>query len=94
MEKFCSLLYFEEPQFSDYKSQFLFSLLCCEGQAGQQFGGFHMGGTHAHDPKRMLQANTQRDNRDKNIKITLENIELWTKFHALGTEMIITKCGR
>lgn len=31
---------------------------------------------------------------DKNIKITLENRDLWGKFHALGTEMIITKTGR
>ena len=53
-----------------------------------------MTGAHSHDPKRMLQANTQRDNRDKNIKITLENQDLWNKFHGLGTEMIITKCGR
>ena len=53
-----------------------------------------MTGAHSHDPKRMLQANTQRDNRDKNIKITLENQDLWNNFHGLGTEMIITKCGR
>lgn len=28
------------------------------------------------------------------IRMTLENIELWQKFLALGTEMIITKSGR
>ena len=55
----------------------------------QQFGGFHMG----HDPKRMLPT-SQREHRDKNIKIILENRDLWTKFHSLGTEMIITKTGR
>ena len=64
------------------------NLLRFTGQS-QQFGGFHMG----HDPKRMLPP-SQREHRDKNIKITLENRELWIKFHSLGTEMIITKTGR
>ena len=31
---------------------------------------------------------------DKNIKVTLDNRDLWRKFHTLGTEMIITKSGR
>ena len=31
---------------------------------------------------------------DPNIKISLENQELWDEFHKLGTEMIITKLGR
>ncbi|XP_071946307.1 uncharacterized protein [Antedon mediterranea] len=30
----------------------------------------------------------------KDIKVTLENRDLWKKFHAIGTEMIITKAGR
>ncbi|XP_041456967.1 T-box transcription factor TBX5-like isoform X1 [Lytechinus variegatus] len=30
----------------------------------------------------------------KDIKVTLEGRELWTKFHEIGTEMIITKAGR
>uniref|UniRef100_A0A8C5QQS7 T-box transcription factor TBX6 n=1 Tax=Leptobrachium leishanense TaxID=445787 RepID=A0A8C5QQS7_9ANUR len=29
-----------------------------------------------------------------NVKMTLENKELWKQFHAFGTEMIITKSGR
>ena len=58
--------------------------------SGQQYGGFHMGG---HDPKRMF-GSSQRDQRDKNIKINMENLDLWRKFHSLGTEMIITKTGR
>ncbi|CAH2308045.1 T-box transcription factor TBX6 [Pelobates cultripes] len=29
-----------------------------------------------------------------NVKMTLENKELWKQFHAIGTEMIITKSGR
>nr|BAV03493.1 T-box transcription factor TBX6 [Cynops pyrrhogaster] len=29
-----------------------------------------------------------------NVKITLENIELWKQFNAIGTEMILTKAGR
>lgn len=28
------------------------------------------------------------------LKVELENQELWQKFHAIGTEMIITKNGR
>ena len=31
---------------------------------------------------------------DPNIRINLENQELWDEFHKLGTEMIITKLGR
>ncbi|XP_076452299.1 uncharacterized protein LOC143287941 [Babylonia areolata] len=31
---------------------------------------------------------------DDKIKVNLENMELWKKFHTLGTEMIITKTGR
>ncbi|KAM4697682.1 T-box transcription factor TBX6 [Rhinophrynus dorsalis] len=29
-----------------------------------------------------------------NVKMTLENKELWKQFHTIGTEMIITKSGR
>lgn len=29
-----------------------------------------------------------------NIKVELENSDLWEKFHQIGTEMIITKTGR
>ncbi len=32
--------------------------------------------------------------RDPKIKVNLENEELWTQFHKIGTEMIITKMGR
>lgn len=27
-------------------------------------------------------------------EVKLQNNELWTEFHQIGTEMIITKCGR
>lgn len=30
----------------------------------------------------------------RNIKLKLENAQLWSKFHSLETEMIITKNGR
>ncbi|KAK4470482.1 hypothetical protein MN116_006033 [Schistosoma mekongi] len=30
----------------------------------------------------------------KNITVTLENASLWANFDQLGTEMIVTKCGR
>jgi hypothetical protein len=32
--------------------------------------------------------------KDPNIKVTLENEDLWKEFHEIGTEMIITKMGR
>ncbi|KAL5016010.1 hypothetical protein ScPMuIL_005599 [Solemya velum] len=58
----------------------------------QQFGGYPPLTSHA-DHKRML-GPSQTESLDKNIKITLENRDLWQKFHSLGTEMIITKTGR
>lgn len=33
-------------------------------------------------------------NSIKNISVTLENASLWESFDRLGTEMIVTKCGR
>ena len=43
------------------------------------------------DDYRHPQIGTQRD---PNIKVSLENRELWDKFDEIGTEMIITKSGR
>eukprot|EP00794_Sanderia_malayensis_P017779 gene17779-19555_t len=34
------------------------------------------------------------DNRDSDVRIVLENRDLWNQFDSLGTEMIITKTGR
>jgi hypothetical protein len=36
----------------------------------------------------------QRLKLKQNLKVELCSRELWRKFHALGTEMIITKAGR
>ncbi|KAK3082974.1 hypothetical protein FSP39_010428 [Pinctada imbricata] len=58
----------------------------------QQFGGYPPLPSHS-DHKRML-GPPQGDSMDKNIKISLENRDLWSKFHNIGTEMIITKTGR
>ena len=69
---------------------FVGDFLYSSGQSNQ-FGGFHMG---TPDPKRMLGHGQREHPRDKNIKIRLENRDLWQKFHSLGTEMIITKTGR
>ena len=33
-------------------------------------------------------------NPDPNIRVNLENDDLWKRFHQIGTEMIITKMGR
>ena len=32
--------------------------------------------------------------KDPNIKVSLENVDLWRRFNDMGTEMIITKTGR
>lgn len=34
------------------------------------------------------------DHSMESIEVTLEGRELWNRFNELGTEMIITKCGR
>ena len=31
---------------------------------------------------------------DSNVRVTLQNKEMWNKFNHVGTEMIITKAGR
>jgi hypothetical protein len=36
----------------------------------------------------------QRLRLKQNLKVELCSRELWRKFHALGTEMIVTKAGR
>lgn len=69
----------------------LFIMILFSGQS-QQFGGYPPLSSHS-DHKRML-GPAQGDTMDKNIKITLENRDLWSKFHSIGTEMIITKTGR
>ncbi len=33
-------------------------------------------------------------NNNPNIKLKLQDMQLWKSFHAVGTEMIITKTGR
>ena len=38
--------------------------------------------------------NSTAVNPDPNIKVNLENDDLWKSFHKIGTEMIITKMGR
>ncbi|KAJ8266387.1 hypothetical protein GJAV_G00129860 [Gymnothorax javanicus] len=38
--------------------------------------------------------NNEPDQNIKNIKVFLQERELWKKFHEAGTEMIITKAGR
>lgn len=33
----------------------------------------------------------KRERLDPNISVTLEGLDLWKRFHSMGTEMIITK---
>ena len=35
-----------------------------------------------------------KTNTNPNIKVKLQDMSLWKQFNAIGTEMIITKCGR
>lgn len=35
-----------------------------------------------------------KNNECDNIRVTLQNKDMWAKFHSVGTEMIITKAGR
>lgn len=39
-------------------------------------------------------ASTKVDVKDSRIQIVLEGADLWRRFNAVGTEMIITKAGR
>jgi len=36
----------------------------------------------------------ETNKRDPNIHVKLETKQLWQQFASIGTEMIITKCGR
>ena len=38
--------------------------------------------------------NSSQKLQDSNVRCVLQNKEMWSKFHAVGTEMIITKAGR
>ena len=38
--------------------------------------------------------NSSQKTQDSNVCCVLQNKEMWSKFHAVGTEMIITKAGR
>ncbi len=42
--------------------------------------------------KKLLMANV--NDRDPSIQVRLESTDLWNEFSSIGTEMIITKCGR
>lgn len=39
-------------------------------------------------------ANTDNSNKDSNVKITLDEPDLWRRFKSLTNEMIVTKNGR
>ncbi|XP_012940912.1 T-box-containing protein TBX6L, partial [Aplysia californica] len=79
------------PQFSPFAFSMHHDPMSLAVGQGQQFGGYHH--LSSPDHKRVLSSG-QSDTVDKNIKVTLENRDLWGKFHSLGTEMIITKTGR
>ncbi|XP_066533267.1 MAX gene-associated protein isoform X2 [Hoplias malabaricus] len=43
---------------------------------------------------RCTKTSTERSYTNSNITVTLENESVWSRFHSLGTEMILTKQGR
>ncbi|XP_058235383.1 MAX gene-associated protein isoform X3 [Hemibagrus wyckioides] len=45
-------------------------------------------------PITLTQSSTQESHTGSGIKVTLENESVWSRFHSLGTEMILTKQGR
>lgn len=45
-------------------------------------------------PITVTKISAQESHRSSDIKVTLENESVWSRFHSLGTEMILTKQGR
>lgn len=45
-------------------------------------------------PIALTKSSTQKSHTVSDIKVTLENESVWSRFHSLGTEMILTKQGR
>ncbi|XP_053344957.1 MAX gene-associated protein isoform X1 [Clarias gariepinus] len=45
-------------------------------------------------PIALTKSSTQESHSSSDIKVTLENESVWSRFHSLGTEMILTKQGR
>ena len=54
------------------------------------------GNSRLMDESKMASCSTQqmKKEQDSNVRVALHNKEMWDKFHAVGTEMIITKAGR
>lgn len=74
--------------------------LKCDNFAGFPFGP-HLGldsMMHTMGPAAVSTATatngTANANPDPSINVSLENEDLWKRFHEIGTEMIITKMGR
>lgn len=43
---------------------------------------------------RGLEVNTESTEVGDDAQVELEGMDLWEQFHDIGTEMVITKCGR
>ena len=54
------------------------------------------GNGHVADDSKISSCSGQqmKKEQENNIRVTLHNKDMWDKFHAVGTEMIITKAGR
>jgi len=47
-----------------------------------------------HDAADLSQQYGAQRREDSSVRVTLQNKDMWNKFHHVGTEMIITKAGR
>jgi hypothetical protein len=77
-----------------------------QGFNGIPFGGFQhhnlnlmMTAAHQLQQQAQLQQSAQEEINEENQEpddpvVELENKDLWTQFHQIGTEMVITKTGR
>ena len=77
------------------RSNSYFDELHCSQQASNQMGqsfGYNFGNLPMAYSNAFPLPHGQL--RASNIKVELENSDLWEKFHQIGTEMIITKTGR
>jgi len=50
--------------------------------------------TSFHITHRGVNSQHMKRSEDSNVHVSLQNKDLWQKFHTVGTEMIITKAGR
>ena len=74
-------------------SPFGFGAAAAAAMAALQQSG-HPGFRGVHPPTNHVPQMQEDDGVQDDPKVTLEAKDLWTQFHSIGTEMVITKSGR